>query len=350
MMVFKNVTGQTITVFAFNSTTNAPVTGDAANLTAYVSKDDAALSALTDTSAAEIDATNAKGYYRFDLGQSETNADKLLFSCKSATSNVVVICIPDVAYTSPNLNTVLPTVAPGAANGLFIAGTNAATTVTTAFTTTFTGDLTGSVGSVTGDIGGNINGNVAGNVLGTVDAIVSSVGVSSIDAGAINAAAFASGALDAVWSTAARTLTAGTNIVLAKGTGITGFNDLSAAAVNAEVDTALADYDPPTNAEMVARTLAAADYATATNLATVDTVVDAVKVVTDKIDDTLEDDAGTYRFTTNALEQAPTGGGSAPTVEEIDAELSANHGAGAWGASVSSGDNLTVEITDTRAE
>ena len=31
------------------------------------------------------------------------------------------------------------------------------------------------------------------------------------------------------------------NIVLAKGTGITGFTDLSAAAVNAEVDTALAD-------------------------------------------------------------------------------------------------------------
>ncbi len=38
---------------------------------------------------------------------------------------------------------------PGAAGGLFIAGTNAATTVTTSFTTTFTGSLTGSVGSVT---------------------------------------------------------------------------------------------------------------------------------------------------------------------------------------------------------
>ncbi len=38
---------------------------------------------------------------------------------------------------------------PGAAGGLFIAGTNAATTVTTSFTTTFTGNLTGSVGSVT---------------------------------------------------------------------------------------------------------------------------------------------------------------------------------------------------------
>lgn len=59
--------------------------------------------------------------------------------------------------------------------------------------------------------------------------------------GLLSAAKFAAGAFDAVWSVAARLLTAGTNIVLAKGTGVTGFNDLSAAAVNAEVDTALAD-------------------------------------------------------------------------------------------------------------
>jgi hypothetical protein len=56
----------------------------------------------------------------------------------------------------------------------------------------------------------------------------------------------------AVWSVATRLLTAGTNIVLAKGTGVTGFNDLSAADVNAEVDTALADYDGPTHTELTA--------------------------------------------------------------------------------------------------
>lgn len=53
-----------------------------------------------------------------------------------------------------------------------------------------------------------------------------------------------------VWAVATRVLTAGTNIVLAKGTGVTGFNDLSAAQVNAEADTALADYDAPTKAEL----------------------------------------------------------------------------------------------------
>lgn len=55
---------------------------------------------------------------------------------------------------------------------------------------------------------------------------------------------------------------------------------LTAAQVNAQCDTALTDYDPPTNAEMEARTIAAANYATAANLATVDTNVDAILVDT----------------------------------------------------------------------
>lgn len=81
--------------------------------------------------------------------------------------------------------------------------------------------------------------------------------------GALTAAKFAAGAFDAVWSVAARTLTsfgslvadiatavwsattrvvtAGTNIVLAKGVGVTGFNDISEAQANAQADQALAD-------------------------------------------------------------------------------------------------------------
>jgi hypothetical protein len=52
-----------------------------------------------------------------------------------------------------------------------------------------------------------------------------------IQDGALTAAKFAAGAFDAVWSVAARLLTAGTNIVLAKGTGVTGFNDPAAPAI-----------------------------------------------------------------------------------------------------------------------
>lgn len=53
---------------------------------------------------------------------------------------------------------------PGAAGGLFIAGTNAATTITTALTTTFTGNLTGNVG---GNVAGSVNSVTTGVTLAT---------------------------------------------------------------------------------------------------------------------------------------------------------------------------------------
>lgn len=99
--MFKNVGGQKLTVFCFDATTNLPKTGDAANLAAYVDKDDAGVVALGDTSATEKDATNAAGYYAFDLAQAETDADKLLFSAKSSTANVVAVAVPAVVYTAP---------------------------------------------------------------------------------------------------------------------------------------------------------------------------------------------------------------------------------------------------------
>ena len=51
----------------------------------------------------------------------------------------------------------LPSVAAGAAGGVFIAGTNAATTISTALTTTFTGNLTGSVGSLAAQAKADVN-------------------------------------------------------------------------------------------------------------------------------------------------------------------------------------------------
>lgn len=47
----------------------------------------------------------------------------------------------------------------------------------------------------------------------------------------------------AVWASGTRVLTGGTNIVLAKGTGITGFNDLDAAGIRAAVGLAAANLD-----------------------------------------------------------------------------------------------------------
>ncbi len=97
--MFKNVASQKIAVYVFDSTTGLPKTGDAANITVYVSKDFAAVTALTDTSATEMDATNAKGWYLVDVSQSETNADTLLFTGKSSTANMVVV--GSLIYTRP---------------------------------------------------------------------------------------------------------------------------------------------------------------------------------------------------------------------------------------------------------
>lgn len=75
----------------------------------------------------------------------------------------------------------------------------------------------------------------------------------------------------------------------------------------------------------------------------------AIQTVTDRLDDTLEDNAGTYRFTEPALVNAPSGGGGGATAGEIaDAvwdEATADHvAAGSFGAGVN---NLLTRITST---
>jgi hypothetical protein len=92
-----------------------------------------------------------------------------------------------------------------------------------------------------------------------------------------------------IWAAGTRTLTAGTNIVLAKGTGVTGFNDLSAAQVNSEVDTALTDIHLDH--------LLAADYDPASKPG----------VSTALLNELIQSDAGVSQFTANALETAPSG-------------------------------------------
>lgn len=100
----RNVASQHLELFAFDSATGAPKTGDAANLTAYVSIDgDASPDALGDTSATEISSTNAPGWYRFDLTQAETNGKNILYSGKSVTGGIYVVG-RTVATDPPNLS------------------------------------------------------------------------------------------------------------------------------------------------------------------------------------------------------------------------------------------------------
>jgi hypothetical protein len=102
MKMQNNQAGQSITMLAIDTATGKPKTGDAANLTAYISKDDGAVTALGDISATETSATNAKGLYTWSLTQAETNAGKLVFSGKSATANVELI--PVTVYTTSEID------------------------------------------------------------------------------------------------------------------------------------------------------------------------------------------------------------------------------------------------------
>lgn len=77
-------------------------------------------------------------------------------------------------------------------------------------------------------------------VSGRMDASVGAMAADVMTAAAA-ASDFGTELGTATWASTTRLLTAGTNIVLAKGTGITGFNDLSAVQVNTEVDTAIVD-------------------------------------------------------------------------------------------------------------
>lgn len=107
--MFKNFAGQKVCVFAFDSATGLPKPADAANITLYVTKDYGSVTALTDTSATELDAVNAKGWYQFDVAQAECNADALLFSGKSSTAGIVVVgaCLHTVPVGNMKKNTAL---------------------------------------------------------------------------------------------------------------------------------------------------------------------------------------------------------------------------------------------------
>lgn len=120
--MFKNVASQKVTLLAIDTATNLPKTGDSANITAYLSKDDGAVTSLTDTTATEMDATNAPGLYLFDVSQTESNADKLVFSGKSSTSGIRII--PVTIYTRPNYFSTLSIDSSGRVDVAKIGGTS----------------------------------------------------------------------------------------------------------------------------------------------------------------------------------------------------------------------------------
>lgn len=137
---------------------------------------------------------------------------------------------------------------------------------------------------------------------------------------------------------------------------------VSTRATPAQVAAELATYDGPTNAEMVARTLAAADYATAANLATVDDFLDTeiadiqarlpAALVGGRMDSSVGAmAANTFTasaLATDAVTEIQTGLATSAAVTAIpaavDVTLTAAHGAGSWTTGAGS---ATIEVTAT---
>lgn len=208
-MFLKNAASQKIVVFAWDTTTGLAKTGDAANITAYVSKDYGSVTVLGDTSATEMDSTNAKGNYLFDLTQAETNAEVLVFTAKSSTANIAVIGAPQTIFTMPTTGVLspatlgrtavvdasglidanmvkagptgsgtaqtardvggaVPAAAAGASGGLLISGSNSGTTTLGALTCTGAFTISDGIAvtrSTANSAGMTISGNGSGNGL-----------------------------------------------------------------------------------------------------------------------------------------------------------------------------------------
>ncbi len=88
MPIYKDKAGQKLAVTAIDISDGSLKTGDAANITAAISKDGGASAATNDANPTELDNANHPGVYIFDLLQVETNADLLVLTVVSATGNI----------------------------------------------------------------------------------------------------------------------------------------------------------------------------------------------------------------------------------------------------------------------
>ncbi len=151
-----------------NKTTTNALTGTTISSSSAPTAAQIATAVWTDTTAGDFTTATSPGKIIFSqLGGAFTTTSSSVFSTAALANGPTGGSAPTAAQvatavwqdTTSGDFTVSGSIGkslftsgavPGAAGGLFIAGTNAATTVTTAFTTTFTGNLTGSAGSIAG--------------------------------------------------------------------------------------------------------------------------------------------------------------------------------------------------------
>jgi hypothetical protein len=88
--MLKNTASQKVLIFAYDTAANAPKTGNAASITAFISKDGVAPVQSNDVNPAELDASNMPGVYVFDLTLAETNCNSFTIYAKSVTADIQI--------------------------------------------------------------------------------------------------------------------------------------------------------------------------------------------------------------------------------------------------------------------
>jgi len=254
----------------------------------------------------------------------------------TAATGITLAAVTHTGATIPTVTTVTNAVTAGTVSdktGYSLATSQTFnTTGSVGSVTGAVGSVTGAVGSVTGNVGGDVSGKVLGggassitgdgvrasSVTGAVGSVTSAVTVGTINANVITAASIATNAIDAdaiaadavteiqsglstltaaqaenaVWNaTTASHTTAGTYGQLIVRTDGTNGNEVKVTAAH-HIAADIHEVQPATFAD--------ADWAAGSTYAKLATLIEA-------------DSPTGYRYTTQALEQAPTGGGGGST-------------------------------------
>ncbi len=272
-MAIKNA-ALTVNFFVWDTANNIGRTGDASNLTMRLVKDGGTPATLTNA-ISEPDSTNMPGVYEVALTASEMNADFIALAGKSSTADTVVIPLTiateqgkvgDVETDTQDIQSRIPSALVGGRVDATLGGS---------LSTGAVDQVNGAADTALSDIG--LDHLVAGSVAGA-DVADNSI-VAKLAAGGATAdwdtfdpalggptralhqlgesQIEGDGVASAVWGAArsgyASTGTFGEGVASVQGAVTGSLGSLSTGAadqVNAAADTALADYDPPTKAEL----------------------------------------------------------------------------------------------------
>lgn len=263
----RNVAGQVIGAQMVSAADGTPFTG---SVTVYVTLDGGTQAVGTVGSGAATHEGN--GYHTYAPAQAETNGALAAYTFVGTGAVPATVQVFTVGY-DPGVAVLPANVTQfGGTNGTFASGRPEVNTTHVSGTAQTARNLGASVllspGTGTGQVLLSSGAVTAGTVndktgYGLADGAITTAKVAD---GALTAAKFAAGAFDAVWSVTTRTLsgfgslvsdvatavwaattrvlTAGTNIELAKGTGVTGFNDVSSSDVQSAAAAALTAASP----------------------------------------------------------------------------------------------------------